>query len=819
MKMRMKRMMGLFLALVMSIGCLSLNPIASYAEDADPNTFNINERSVNITQGGNYTIEGTGQSTSNTISVTGNNIKATITLHNVNIDVSNRSWQAAFLAKNNDQSKVHLTIILKGTNSLKSGKFEAGLIWNNSDNNSKLEIKGDGSLYAAGGEYGAGIGGSYEQEGKNFTITGGNVKAAAGWGAADIGGGESGLGGNITITGGTVTVTRVGDGDGLIYRKITITGGSVKASNISATPTDGNGNNVYLAKLENQDGVNYVTVQDSGSANKKIFKRTGNHPDGDSTFYLYLTGQDHDLVTSKGMYKAKWDSSTNTFTISKTMGFSLHKMLPIMRVKKQPKLVYREGEPLDLSGLVVTLRDNNGFEQDITINELGRYFLTVKPENTKVLTSDDNGKRVVLSGKCHLLGLSWLQVVTFTTQTDPLIVNKVYKVTYTDGVNGQIFPDQVTSDILTGTKTPAFTGTPTREGYVFAGWSPKVASKVTADATYMATWKEDKNHNNKADEDEDKYTVTYADGVDGQEIFPDQVTSGILSGTDTPKFNGTPSREGYVFSGWKPKVANKVTANATYVAQWKKDHFTVTFKDGDKTQTVKVENGKAIDTDALTGESMPKNPTKTGYTFKEWNTKEDGKGEKFTGESVVNSDMTVYAIYAQSKSQSKSPASKPQPKLPSPKSQSGTLDPKTQPETKPAPKPKPAPTPKSIPKTPESKTPAPKPDPKPAHKPQPETKHDSKSIPKTQHEPKPAPKLKPKQKFKAPAPKSKTKQQPKTQSETQAHKPQPETQAPKSQSEKRIGMIPKKGESALFAGLIAVLGFSIAGLAFFVRRK
>lgn len=739
MKMRMKRMMGLFLALVMSIGCLSLNPIASYAEDADPNTFNINERSVNITQGGNYTIEGTGQSTSNTISVTGNNIKATITLHNVNIDVSNRSWQAAFLAKNNDQSKVHLTIILKGTNSLKSGKFEAGLIWNNSDNNSKLEIKGDGSLYAAGGEYGAGIGGSYEQEGKNFTITGGNVKAAAGWGAADIGGGESGLGGNITITGGTVTVTRVGDGDGLIYRKITITGGSVKASNISATPTDGNGNNVYLAKLENQDGVNYVTVQDSGSANKKIFKRTGNHPDGDSTFYLYLTGQDHDLVTSKGMYKAKWDSSTNTFTISKTMGFSLHKMLPIMRVKKQPKLVYREGEPLDLSGLVVTLRDNNGFEQDITINELGRYFLTVKPENTKVLTSDDNGKRVVLSGKCHLLGLSWLQVVTFTTQTDPLIVNKVYKVTYTDGVNGQIFPDQVTSGILSGTDTPAFTGTPTREGYVFAGWSPKVASKVTA--------------------------------------------------------------------------------NATYVAQWKKDHFTVTFKDGDKTQTVKVENGKAIDTDALTGESMPKNPTKTGYTFKEWNTKEDGKGEKFTGESVVNSDMTVYAIYAQSKSQSKSPASKPQPKLPSPKSQSGTLDPKTQPETKPAPKPKPAPTPKSIPKTPESKTPAPKPDPKPAHKPQPETKHDSKSIPKTQHEPKPAPKLKPKQKFKAPAPKSKTKQQPKTQSETQAHKPQPETQAPKSQSEKRIGMIPKKGESALFAGLIAVLGFSIAGLAFFVRRK
>lgn len=72
----------------------------------------------------------------------------------------------------------------------------------------------------------------------------------------------------------------------------------------------------------------------------------------------------------------------------------------------------------------------------------------------------------------------------------------------------------------------------------------------------------------------------------------------------------------------------------------------VTFKDGDNTHaTVKVETGKAIDTDALTDQSMPKNPAKAGYTFKEWNTKADGKGTAFTGNTVVNGDMTVYAIY------------------------------------------------------------------------------------------------------------------------------------------------------------------------------
>ena len=75
--------------------------------------------------------------------------------------------------------------------------------------------------------------------------------------------------------------------------------------------------------------------------------------------------------------------------------------------------------------------------------------------------------------------------------------------------------------------------------------------------------------------------------------------------------------------------------------------YTITFKDDDKTQTVKVENGKAIDTDTLTGESMPANPTKTGYTFKGWNTQENGKGQTFTGASVVNSDMTVHAIYTE----------------------------------------------------------------------------------------------------------------------------------------------------------------------------
>ena len=68
----------------------------------------------------------------------------------------------------------------------------------------------------------------------------------------------------------------------------------------------------------------------------------------------------------------------------------------------------------------------------------------------------------------------------------------------------------------------------------------------------------------------EKYTVTYTDGVDGEEIFKDQ-TYTVEAGKATPAFNGTPARKGYTFAGWKPAVAATVTGDATYEATWKPD--------------------------------------------------------------------------------------------------------------------------------------------------------------------------------------------------------------------------------------------------------
>ena len=90
-------------------------------------------------------------------------------------------------------------------------------------------------------------------------------------------------------------------------------------------------------------------------------------------------------------------------------------------------------------------------------------------------------------------------------------------------------------------------------------------------------------------------------------------------------------------------------------------HNKVKFMDGDTlVMTVTVETGKAIATDGLPDQSMPKDPVKKNYTFKEWNTQKDGNGVKFTGDTLVDNDMTVYAVYT--KNPVTPPASKPKPK-------------------------------------------------------------------------------------------------------------------------------------------------------------
>lgn len=65
-------------------------------------------------------------------------------------------------------------------------------------------------------------------------------------------------------------------------------------------------------------------------------------------------------------------------------------------------------------------------------------------------------------------------------------------------------------------------------------------------------------------------TVTYTDGVENEVIFENKVIP-IENGSATPAFGENPTRSGYTFAGWEPKVAETVTRDVTYTAQWKRN--------------------------------------------------------------------------------------------------------------------------------------------------------------------------------------------------------------------------------------------------------
>ena len=208
----------------------------------------------------------------NTITVINNFVDKALnlTLKDVKIDVSDtgddtfefddvQKGKAALSV----QGKGNVEIELDGNNELKSGKGRAGL---EKTSTGTLTLKDDnkeaGSLMATGGMSGAGIGGGFQGNGENITITGGTVTATGGesggaitGGGAGIGGGNGGdngnggVGNNITITGGKVTATGTDGGAGIgggingNGENITIKGGTVNATGGEGGAGIGGGSN------------------------------------------------------------------------------------------------------------------------------------------------------------------------------------------------------------------------------------------------------------------------------------------------------------------------------------------------------------------------------------------------------------------------------------------------------------------------------------------------------------------------------------------------------------------------------------------------
>ena len=217
-------------------------------------TYYIEDGSITIsagTEAGTNKVEQDGKGTFNndkdTIisSKTNTASRNTVTIHtenkNDNVEVKLKDVNIDGRSQNKAAVSVtgsgNTTIELDGSNTLKSGSGHAGLEHNKTDTSGELTIQDNdknGSLKAAGGQYGAGIGGAGAANDAQVKITGGKITATGGEYGAGIGGGFKGSG-DVTITGGEIHANGgnygagIGGGD-YSSGKVTISGGEINAT-------------------------------------------------------------------------------------------------------------------------------------------------------------------------------------------------------------------------------------------------------------------------------------------------------------------------------------------------------------------------------------------------------------------------------------------------------------------------------------------------------------------------------------------------------------------------------------------------------------
>ena len=133
---------------------------------------------------------------------------------------------------------------------------------------------------------------------------------------------------------------------------------------------------------------------------------------------------------------------------------------------------------------------------------------------------------------------------------------------------------------------------PTKEGYLFSGWSDTPSMMPAKDVTVTGTFTIN------------KYKIVYM--VDDENYKSNEVEYGA---TITPEAN--PSKEGYTFSGWSdiPETmpANDVTVTGSFTI----NKYNLTYKVDD-------ENYKSSEVDYSAAITPEAEPTKEGYTFSGW---------------------------------------------------------------------------------------------------------------------------------------------------------------------------------------------------------
>ena len=185
-------------------------------------------------------------------------------------------------------------------------------------------------------------------------------------------------------------------------------------------------------------------------------------------------------------------------------------------------------------------------------------------------------------------------------------------------------------------KTIYLTQTPLKEGYKFVCWevdgSCTSTLEVTKDVIVKAKWEAVEDDSNK----EFIITFDYGDGRPNKEIK-------VRKGNKIPP-QPDPEREGYDFTGWEYEnytfyfEYEEVEKDMYLIATWhdqRNDEFVINFNSlgGSNVESQTIKKGKKV--------TEPKDPTKEGYTFVEWQL----NGKKFDFNKEITSNLTLTALW------------------------------------------------------------------------------------------------------------------------------------------------------------------------------
>ncbi|GHU37804.1 hypothetical protein FACS1894105_10600 [Clostridia bacterium] len=222
----------------------------------------------------------------------------------------------------------------------------------------------------------------------------------------------------------------------------------------------------------------------------------------------------------------------------------------------------------------------------------------------------------------------------------------------------------VTFDAAVGTLPTVGSGSPTRNGYTFEGWSTTSTGTVNFTADYTVNWVGEKIVYAVWEATANNVLTFNKNADNATEASPTSknVTFGAAVGTLPAIESGAPTRQGYTFEGWSTTSTGTVNFTADYTVNWvgEKTVYAVweaiayklvldanTGVNGTVTEITSLTLNAAVGTLPAVGSGAP---TKSGYTFQGWSTNSGlDNAVNFTSANVVDSSYepykTIYAVW------------------------------------------------------------------------------------------------------------------------------------------------------------------------------